>query len=116
MFSARFFAPLKAYQSVLAEARKRDPVVDLDDHCWLYPRSIQTGLAGDFADSLPLLMHAMLSADALTVTTPEFSKRQSCSTPECGRAAQLLDKDLACLQPHSSMDAQVRILFMGTPA
>lgn len=114
-FSRRF----KAYQSVLAEARARGvPVVmDLDDHLLALPPEHPDRLAGDFADSLPALMHALLSADVLTVTTPELKQALSPFNPNIWVLPNYLDKELwqfrqPVLRP---MDAQVRILFMGTP-
>ncbi len=114
-FSRRF----KAYQSVLAEARARGipVVVDLDDHLLALPPEHPDRLAGDFADSLPALMHAMLSADALTVTTPELKQALIPFNPNVIVLPNYLDGDLWQFRQPALRQAaeQVRILFMGTP-
>ena len=118
-FQREFSCRFKAYQSVLAEARARGvPVVmDLDDHLLALPPDHPDRLAGDFADSLPALMHALLSADALTVTTPELKQELTPFNPNIFVLPNYLDADFwrfrqPVLRP---ADAQVRILFMGTP-
>ncbi|HPY33978.1 MAG TPA: glycosyltransferase [Anaerolineaceae bacterium] len=109
-FSRRF----KAYQSVLTEARARGvPVVmDLDDHLLALPPDHPDRLAGDYADSLSALLHALLSADALTVTTPELKRELLPFNPHVFVLPNYLDADLWQFRP---ADRPVRILFMGTP-
>jgi Glycosyltransferase len=114
-FSRRF----KAYQAVLAEARARGvPVLmDLDDNLLALPPDHPDRLAGDFADSLPALMHALLSADALTVTTSELKQELLPFNPHVFVLPNYLDADLwqfrtPALRP---ADRPVCILFMGTP-
>ncbi len=62
-------------------------------------------------------MHALLSADALTVTTPELKQALIPFNPNVVVLPNYLDKDLWQFRQPAlrSMDAQVRILFMGTP-
>ncbi len=118
-FQRDFSRQFKAYQRVLAEARVQGvPVVmDLDDNLLALPPDHPDRLAGDFADSLPALIHALLSADALTVTTPELQQELLPFNKNVLVLPNNLDGDLwqfrqPVLRP---ADAQVRLLFMGTP-
>ncbi len=61
-------------------------------------------------------MHAMLSADALTVTTPELKQALIPFNPNVVVLPNYLDKDLwQFRQPALPMDAQVRSSSSGTP-
>ena len=118
-FQRDFSRHFKAYQSVLTEARARGvPVVmDLDDHLLALPPDHPDRLAGDYADSLSALLHALLSADALTVTTPELKQELLPFNPHVFVLPNYLDADLwqfrtPALRP---ADRPVCILFMGTP-
>jgi len=114
-----FSRQFKAYLSVLAEARARGvPVVlDLDDNLLALPPDHPDRLAGDFADSLPALLHTLLSADALTVTTPELKQEFAPFNANVTVLPNYLDADRwQFRQPVlRAQDRPVRILFMGTP-
>ncbi len=118
-FQRDFSRQFSNYQWVLSEAReKRIPVVlDLDDHLLAFPTNHPDRLAGDFADSLPALLHAMLSVDALTVTTPELKQELSAFNPNISVLPNYLDADLWQFRSPvlRGREEPVRILFMGTP-
>jgi len=118
-FQRDFSRHFKAYQGVLSEARARGvPVVmDLDDNLLALPPDHPDRLAGDFADSLPALIHALLSADALTVTTPELQQELLPFNKNVLVLPNYLDGDLWQFRRPvlRAQDAPINILFMGTP-
>ena len=118
-FQRDFSRHFTAYQGVLREARVRGvPVVmDLDDDLLSLPPDHPDRLAGDFADSLPALLHAVLNADALSVTTPELKRKYEALNPHVIVLPNYLDTEFwQFRQPVLRMkDAPVNVLFMGTP-
>jgi len=118
-FQRDFSRHFKAYQDLLTEAHACGvPVVlDLDDNLLMLPPDHPDRLAGDFADSLPALLHALLSADALTVTTPVLKQALGAFNPNIVVLPNYLDADLWQFQQPVKREegASVNILFMGTP-
>lgn len=118
-FQRDFSRCFKTFQSILTEARARQiPVLmDLDDDLLSLPPDHPDRLAGDFADSLPALLHAVLSADALSVATPELKQKYEALNPHVIVLPNYLDTEIwQFRQPVLRMKAApVNILFMGTP-
>jgi len=118
-FQRDFSCHFKAYQNLLAEAgRHQIPfVLDLDDNLLALPPDHPDRLAGDFADSLPALLHALIIADAVTVTTPELKQDLDPFNPNVIVLPNYLDEDLwQFRQPNiRAQGSPVKILFMGTP-
>lgn len=118
-FQRDFPRRFKAFQRIVNEARARQvPVVmDLDDDLLSLPPDHPDRLAGDFADSLPALLYAVLSADALSVATSELKHKYAALNPHVVVLPNYLDKELwQFRQPVLRVKAApVNILFMGTP-
>lgn len=114
---SRYFA---AFQSLMTAAHRENiPVLmDLDDNLLELPPDHTNRLDGDFADSLPALMHALMSADALTVTTPVLKEDLERFNPKIYELQNYLDGDLwPFREPKKRLQGSiVKILFMGTPS
>jgi len=118
-FQRDFSRHFKAYQDLLTEAHACGvPVVlDLDDNLLMLPPDHPDRLAGDFADSLPALLHALLSADALTFTTTVLKQALGAFNQNIVVLPNYLDADLWQFRRPvlRAQDAPINILFMGTP-
>jgi len=76
LFQRNFSSRYLNYNAVILEAHKHDvPVVmDLDDNLIGLPHDHPDRKWSPFALELPALLHAMISVDAITVTTPTLQK------------------------------------------
>jgi len=119
VFQRNFSSRYAAYQRVLDEAHKhRIPVLmDLDDYLIGLPYDHPDRKWSPFAFELPALLHAIMSVDAITVTTPTLQNVISRYNKNVYVLPNFLDDSIWDIQAHPMKDGKqspVEIMFIGT--
>ena len=118
LFQRDFANHFEAYQDVIQEARKlnKPVVLDLDDDLLSLPRDHPDRVATYYASGLPSILHAILNADGITVTTKALKQSVLKMNPNVWVLPNYLDESLWQMrsQPKSGPNQPLTILYMGT--
>lgn len=119
VFQRNFSSRYLAYKSVIEEAHKHQiPVImDLDDNLIGLPQDHPDRKWSPFAFELPALLHAMMSVDAITVTTPTLQDVIGRYNKNVYVLPNFLDDSIWDFQETPIKDdkqSPVEIMFIGT--
>lgn len=106
------------YQKVVQYSREHGKpiVLDLDDHLLALPSEHPDRISTKYASSLVALLYAIITADAITVTTPQLKKVIEPYNSNIYILPNYVDDSIWNFKPpkYSESNEPVKILFMGT--